>query len=106
MNTGAAALLLLVLAACLANLPFITERFFLLMRRPVKTVWWRLLELLIYYGIFVAIGRGLEAYVGRVQPQAWQFYAITLLVFLVLAYPGFVFRYLRRARGALGKDNP
>ena len=104
MNTGAAALLLLVLAACLANLPFITERFFIFMPRPVKTVWWRLLELLAYYGIFITIGRGLEAYLGRSQPQAWQFYAITLLVFIVLAYPGFVFRYLRRSRGGLGKD--
>lgn len=104
MNTGAAALLLLVLAACLANLPFITERFFGLMPRPVKTIGWRLLELLVYYGIFIAIGRGLESYVGRMQPQAWQFYAITLLVFIVLAYPGFVFRYLRRSRGAARKN--
>ncbi|MBU3725224.1 MAG: DUF2818 family protein [Burkholderiaceae bacterium] len=99
MNTGAAALLLLVLAACLANLPFVTERFFLVLSRPVKTVWWRLFELLVYYGLFIAIGRGLESYVGRLQSQAWQFYAITLLVFTVLAYPGFVFRYLRRSRG-------
>lgn len=105
MNTGAAALVLLVLAACLANLPFITDRLFLFLARPVKTIWWRLLELLIYYGIFIAIGRSLEAYVGRLQPQAWQFYAITLLIFFVLAYPGFVARYLRRSRGAVGKDN-
>lgn len=98
MNTGAAAVLLLIVAALLANLPFVTERLFLLVARPSKSAGWRLLELLVYYGCFVALGRGLEAYVSRLQPQAWQFYAITFLMFLVLAYPGFVWRYLRRRR--------
>lgn len=98
MNTGAAALLLLVMAAVLANLPFVTERLFGLLARPIKNGWWRLLELTVYYLVFVAIGRGLESYVSRLQPQAWQFYAITFLVFVVLAYPGFIWRYLRKRR--------
>lgn len=98
MNTGAAALLLLIVATVLANLPFFTERFFGIFRKPLKTVWWRLLEVLVYYGIFLLIGFGLESYVGRSQSQLWQFYAITFLIFLVLAYPGFVWRYLRRGR--------
>ena len=96
MNTATAAVLLLVIAIILANLPFFTARLFGVLSRPVKSIWWRFGEMLVYYLIFVALGRGLEGYVGRMQPQAWQFYAITFLVFLVLAYPGFVWRYLRR----------
>lgn len=102
MNTAAAALVLLLIGVALANLPFFTVRFFGVFSRPVKTVWWRLLEMLVYYLIFLAIGRGLEAYVGRLHVQLWQFYAITFLIFLVLGYPGFVWRYLRRRRSASG----
>ena len=40
------------------------------------------------------IGLGFEASLGNVFPQGWQFYAITLTLYLVLAYPGFVYRYL------------
>jgi hypothetical protein len=98
MNTGAAALLLLLIATIFANLPFLTTRFLGFFTKPVKTIWWRLLELLIFYGIFLLAGFGLESYVGRVQTQVWQFYAITFLIFLVLAYPGFVWRYLRRGK--------
>ncbi|WVN41027.1 DUF2818 family protein [beta proteobacterium MWH-UniP1] len=98
MNTGAAAVLLLVIATVLANLPFFTERFFGVFRKPEKTIWWRLLELIVFYGVFLLIGFGLESYVGRSQSQMWQFYAITGLMFLILAYPGFVWRYLRRGR--------
>lgn len=98
MNTGAAALLLLVIAAVFANLPFLTERFFVVFRKPPKSIWWRLLELIVYYGVFLLVGFSLESYVGRSQSQLWQFYAVTFLMFLVLAYPGFVWRYLRRGR--------
>lgn len=96
MNTGAAALILLVLAIVLASLPFLTERLFLVWSRSVKSVWLRLLELFVYYGVFLGIGLGLEAAVGRRHSQEWQFYAITVLMFLVLAYPGYVWRYLKR----------
>jgi hypothetical protein len=96
MNTAAAAVLLLVAAIMLANLPFATQRFLLVFPRPVKTMAWCFLELLIFYFIFLGVGLALEANVSRVQTQAWQFFAITFLMFLVLAYPGFVWRYLRR----------
>jgi hypothetical protein len=102
MNTGAAALLLLCAAIGLANLPFVTSRFLVMLPRPVKTIWWRCAELILYYAVFLLMGRGLEAYLGRLHDQAWQFYAITFLIFLVLAYPGFTWRYLRRQRRERG----
>ncbi len=96
MNTGAAAVVLLLLAIVLASLPFVTERRFLIWSRPSKSLWFRLLELLVYYALFLGLGLGLEQYVGRRHPQEWQFFAITALMFLVLAYPSYVWRYLKR----------
>lgn len=96
MNVAAAALLWLVIGFVLANLPFLTERRFLLIARGEKSFVFRLLELLVGYALTLALGFLLEGTVGRIQEQTWNFYAITLLMFLVLAYPGFVWRYLRR----------
>jgi len=48
----------------------------------------------VLYLVVGGIGLGFEASLGNVFPQGWQFYAITLTLYLVLAYPGFVYRYL------------
>ena len=37
---------------------------------------------------------GLEHSLGQVAPQSWEFYAVTGCLFLTLAFPGFVYRYL------------
>ena len=40
------------------------------------------------------IGKALEAHAGQIHPQDWEFYAVTAALFLTLAFPGFVYRYL------------
>ncbi|WP_425502538.1 DUF2818 family protein [Parapusillimonas granuli] len=57
-----------------------------------------LLEVLVFYVLVGAIGFGFEANMGNLFPKTWEFFAITLSLFLVLGYPGFVFRYLMRRR--------
>ncbi len=84
-----------------ANLPFASERVFAVLpyrRAPavIKPLWFRLIELALLYGITLVIGRAIEARFGPVAPQEWQFFAVTACLFVVAAYPGFVFRYLRR----------
>jgi hypothetical protein len=60
----------------------------------------RLLEVLVFYGLVGTLGFAFEANIGNVFHQKWEFYAVTLSLFLVLGYPGFVYRYLlRRRRG-------
>ncbi len=60
----------------------------------------RLLEVLVGYVLVGTLGFSLEMNRGNAFPQRWEFYAVTLALFLVLAYPGFVWRYmLRRRRG-------
>jgi uncharacterized protein YqhQ len=91
----------ILLAAVAANLPFLNER--LLAAVPVgngvKPFWLRLVELIALYAVVLGIAYMLEARIGNVFPQRWEFYAITSCLFLVLAFPGFVFRYLRKRHG-------
>ena len=61
-----------------------------------KSFFERLLELLMFYFLVGALGLAFESNIGNTFPQRWEFYAITLCLFVVLGYPGFVFRYLMR----------
>lgn len=69
-------------------------------REVHKSVFVRLLELLTFYVLVGVLGFALEANLGNRFPQGWEFYAITLCLFLVLGYPGFVWRYLMKRRRA------
>lgn len=82
----------------LATLPMLGDRSVLaipLLKSP-KSAWMRVLEFVIAYAIWILLGRLLEAQLGQVSKQGWQFYAITLLLFLVAAFPAFTWRYLWR----------
>lgn len=91
---------IVVLALCAANLPFINERCFALvaLRRfsTFKPFWFRLLELIALYFLVGVAAAVLENSIGNRFDQSWEFYAVTGALFLVLAFPGFVFRYLLR----------
>lgn len=87
----------LVAALIAANLPFVNERLFVLgPRSENKPVGWRLLELLVYAALIVVLGRVLESKLGQATPMRWEFFAVWFCVFLTLAFPGFVWRYLRK----------
>lgn len=93
---------LIGLAALAANLPFFNERVFgivPLTSRLFKPFWLRLIELIVLYFLVGAVAYMLEARIGGVFKQGWEFYAVTGCLFLVLAFPGFVYRYLRRRHG-------
>ena len=92
--------LLIGLAAIAANLPFINQRLMTVvpLRTPVKSLAWRLAELVVWYFIVGAIGMALEKGLGQNHAQGWEFYAVTGALFLTLAFPGFVYRYLARRR--------
>lgn len=88
----------ILLAALAANLPFVNERLFALipLGNPAKSIWLRLLELVILYLFVRGTAYLLEARIGNAFSQRWEFYAITACLFLVFAFPGFVLRYLRK----------
>ncbi len=97
MNSAAAAWLVIVLTAVLANLPFANDRILAVgptLRR--KSLGWRAAELLVTCALALGAGLALEARIGQIQPQRWEFYAAFGFLFVTLAFPGFVWRYLRR----------
>jgi hypothetical protein len=90
--------LVLVVAIVSANLPYFSERLLLVgPRRAPKSAWWRLLELLLMAGLTFGLGTALEAHIGRRHAQGWEFYAAATCLFITLGFPGFIWRYLRRA---------
>jgi hypothetical protein len=64
----------------------------------VKPFFDRLLEVLVGYAMVGCLGFALELKLGNAFPQRWEFYAVTLALFLVLGFPGFVWRYMLRRR--------
>lgn len=91
---------MLLVAVIAANLPFVNERLFVVgPRREPKALGWRLLELVVLGGLTIGLGLLLEARIGQRHAQGWEFYAAAGCLFLTLAFPGFVWRYLRRRHG-------
>lgn len=103
MSSTVSVWLVIGLAFVAANLPFVNERLFALLPWPrdgAKSLWLRLLELLLLYLLVGVVGLGLEQHAGQIAPQGWEFYAITGSLFLTFAFPGFVYRYLGRRRAS------
>lgn len=117
MDSSLAAWLVVAIALAAANLPFLTERLFGFIPLKAKTASngsagdgatppaartkslpLRLLELIVLYFVVGFLARALESRIGGVFAQNWEFYAVTGCLFLVLAFPGFVLRYLRKRR--------
>ena len=90
--------LVLLMAVLAANLPFFSERFLGLVpfKQGFKPAPARLAELVLLYFVAGASGLLLEKRAGQIASQGWEFYAVTAALFLTLAFPGFVWRYLLR----------
>ena len=72
------------------------ERTMLVYQSPSKSkpAWMRFLEWLILYVLVGLFAFGLEHKVtGEIHHQGWEFYTVTLCLFLVFALPGFIYRY-------------
>lgn len=99
MTQTASVWFVLVVAVVAANLPFLNEHLFLViaLKHP-KILAIRLAELFVWYLVVGGLGLLLEQRLGRIAPQGWEFYAITGALFITLAFPGFIARYLMRQR--------
>jgi Protein of unknown function (DUF2818) len=98
---GQSASVWLVIAAALvaANLPFVSQRLLAVIPLPAgKNLAVRLVELVVLYLIVGGLALLLEQRLGQIAPQSWEFYAITGTLFITLAFPGFVWRYLLKHR--------
>ncbi|MES2149781.1 MAG: DUF2818 family protein [Pseudomonadota bacterium] len=98
MDVSFASWLVVVLALAAANLPFFNERLFgvIALKSGHKRAFVRVLEMVVLYFVVGGAAYALEAQIGNVFPQVKEFYMITVPLFVVLAFPGFVMRYLRK----------
>ena len=91
--------LVIVLALLAANLPFLSQRLLAIVPLAAgKNLAIRLAELVLLYFVVGGLGLLLEKRLGQIAPQGWEFYAITGTLFITLAFPGFVWRYLLKHR--------
>jgi len=93
--------LVIVAALVAANLPFVNHRWLVMgpVAAPRKPLAGRLGELVLFYFLVGGLALLLERRAGQAASQGWEFYAITGALFLTLAFPGFVYRYLLRRHG-------
>ncbi|MBI3532564.1 MAG: hypothetical protein CK604_05560 [Curvibacter sp. PD_MW3] len=95
MSQTAAVWFVVLTAVVGANLPFINQRLLAVVPlQAPKGLPVRLLELVFCYLLVGGMALLLEQRAGQIAPQGWEFYAITATLFLTLAFPGFVYRYL------------
>ena len=95
MTSSVSVWLVVLLAVTGAMLPFVSQRVLgVLASSKPKTLGFRLLELVVCYFLVGGIALLLEKNSGQIAPQGWEFYAITGTMFVTLAFPGFVYRYL------------
>lgn len=91
--------LVIVLALAAANLPFISQRLLAVVKLATgKSLAIRLAELVVMYFVVGGIALLLEKRLGQIAAQNWEFYAITATLFITLAFPGFIWRYLLKHR--------
>lgn len=96
MSVSLAVWLLLGIAVIAANLPWLSERFlfFIMPAGGRKKFWMRLVEWLLLAGFIGILATGLERKAtGGMHDQDWEFYAVSLFLFMVFAIPGFIWRH-------------
>lgn len=85
---------LLLLSFIAANLPWLSDRLFFILRPATgnKRTVYRLLEWLFMYITAGGIALGLEhKLTGNTHAQEWEFYAVTGCLFIIFALPGFIY---------------
>ncbi len=99
MSVEQAVWLLLITAIVLANAPwFLPNKIFIFIKFENKSFIVNFAEWFVYFILMGALARLLETRVmGSVAPQDWEFYAITFFMFVIFAFPGFIYRYNLKA---------
>jgi len=104
MNMSLIGSLFLILAFVAANLPWFSDRFFFFFtpENGAKKAWMLLLEWLFLYFFVGLLALGIEKKItGVIHEKGWEFYSIGFCLFMIFAFPGFIYRnelikYLKR----------
>jgi hypothetical protein len=110
MSVSTSVWLLVAILIIAANLPWMSERFLFIIQPKdnKKKMWIRLLEWLILYFVSGLLAVGMEKKMtGEIHHQDWEFYVVGFFLFLIFAFPGFIWRHeLRKhlARRRISKE--
>lgn len=89
---------LLLLAVFFANFPFLNQGFLGIIHLKEKHTWHRLLEMILGFILLAVMAYILENRTGTVHHQDWEFYVVVLCIYMVMAFPAFVWRYFWHGR--------
>jgi Na+(H+)/acetate symporter ActP len=92
---------ILLLAFFAANLPWFSNRLFYVIKlnATTKNLAWCLFELIVLYFLIGAIALYAEfVTLGQSAQQGWEFYAVTFSLFIVFAFPGFIYKILWKVK--------
>ena len=89
---------LLLIALLAANFPFLTQRGLGIFPLKRKAAPHHLAELALGFLLTALLAHTLESRAGSVHSQDWEFYAATACLYLVFAFPAFVWRYFWHGR--------
>ncbi len=90
--------LLILVALAAANAAYVSPKFLFFKSLKDKHVGWCLLEMVFWYALIGLIGYSLESMIGNVFQKRWEFFAVSICLFLVAAFPGFTWRFLMKHR--------
>lgn len=104
--------LLLLVALLVANLPWLNERVFALvrLRSESKPFWLRLVEWVLGFALVGLLAwrlelgcqisasafLGLAECPGELHPKSWEFFTVVIVLYAVFALPGFIYFVERR----------
>jgi len=89
-------IILIVLSALIfANLPWVTNHFLIFFKKQKKNNFLILIEITIFYLVFGIFLLFIENQtVGNTHNQDWEFYAITFCLFIIMSFPGFIYKVI------------
>ena len=90
--------ILILVALVAANAAYASRKFLFFKTLEDKHVGWCLLEMGVWYALIGLIGYSLESMIGNAFPKRWEFFAVSLCLFFVAAFPGFTWRFLMKHR--------
>jgi len=94
MTNQALILLIFIFSFITANLPWLSDKAFLVKTVTAKSGWLRWIEWFLLYLLSLAIGIAMEnKTMGTISAQDWEFYVVTLCLFVVFALPSFIYCY-------------
>jgi hypothetical protein len=88
--------LIILLSIVIANLPWLSNKLFLVVEvGNKKSLAWVLTELICLYLVWGLVLMFIEnQVVGNIHNQDWEFYVVTFCLFIIFTFPGFIYKVI------------